>query len=231
VELRNVDRLSAPRQMRLLHALIAQRTRGSGPRLSVRIAGTTERDLGDAARAGQFSAELYDELAIVTLRMPPLRDRRDDLPLLIQHFIHRFNQELDRAVRGVDDRVARLLQDYAWPGNVGELERVIKRACIVARSDVIGVDDIGESLGKSRFPARADAGDAVLARAVRSALQDRLVQQGPSASVYHDILDIVERGLVDEALTITNGNQVKAADILGVNRATLRKKMPAGSGD
>ena len=126
----------------------------------------------------------------------------------------------------MDDRVARLLQDYAWPGNVGELERVIKRACIVARSDVIGVDDIGESLGKSRFPARADAGDAVLARAVRSALQDRLVQQGRvrvglSRHPRHRRARAGRR-----ALTITNGNQVKAADILGVNRATLRKKIP-----
>ena len=89
-----------------------------------------------------------------------------------------------------------------------------------------GVDDIGKSLADSRFPARAD-GDATLDRAVRTALHDRLVQPEPSESVYHDILDVVERGLVSEALTITNGNQVKAADILGVNRATLRKKMPS----
>jgi DNA-binding NtrC family response regulator len=225
IEVRHVDKLTASRQGRLLQALIAQRTRGSGQRLTARIVATTERDLADDARAGTFSRELYDELAVITLRMPPLRDRRDDIPRLVQYFIHRFNWELDRAIRGVDDRVARMLQDHPWPGNVGELERVIKRACIVARSDVIGVDDVGELLGEERLSPHDD-GDSALGRAVRTALHDRLVQPGAAASAYHDILDLVERGLVDEALIITNGNQVKAAEILGVNRATLRKKMP-----
>ena len=223
VELRHVDRLPSARQGRLLHALVAQRTRGSGPRLAARIVATTERELGDDARSGQFSLELYDELAVITVRMPPLRERRDDIPLLITYFVHRFSLELDRAIRGVDDRVARLLRDHPWTGNVGELERVIKRACIVARSEVIGVDDLGESLADRGAPAQAD-GDSALGRAVRTALHDRLVQVVPSP--YHDILDVVERSLVSEALAITNGNQVKAADILGVNRATLRKKMP-----
>lgn len=225
VELRHVDRLNASRQARLLHALVAQRTRGSGPRLTARIVATTERDLADEVRAGRFSQELFDELAVITQRMPPLRERREDIPRLVQHFIHRFNQELDRAIRGVDERVARMLLEHPWTGNVGELERVIKRACIVARSDVIGVDDLGESLADGRFPARAD-GDSSLDRAVRTALHDRLVQPGANLSAYHDILDVVERAVVEEALTITNGNQVKAAEILGVNRATLRKKMP-----
>ena len=226
VALAQVDRLTPAQQGRLLHALIAQRTRGSGPRLTARIVATTERDLGDDARAGAFSRELCDELSVIILRMPPLRDRREDIPRLVQHFIHRFNLELDRSIRGVDDRVARMLQDHAWSGNVGELERVIKRACIVARSEVIGADDIGESLAESRFPA-GGVGDSTLDRAVRTALHDRLVQAGAGASVYHDIVERVESQLVSEALTITNGNQVKAADILGVNRATLRKKMPA----
>jgi DNA-binding NtrC family response regulator len=226
MELRHVERLTPAQQGRLLHALITQRTRGSGPRLTARIVATTERDLGDDARAGAFSRELCDELSVIILRMPPLRDRREDIPRLVQYFIQRFDQELDRSIRGVDDRVARMLQDHAWSGNVGELERVIKRACIVARSEVIGVDDIGESLGESRLQAGGD-GDSTLDRAVRTALHDRLVQAGAGASVYHDIVDLVESRLVSEALTITNGNQVKAAEILGVNRATLRKKMPA----
>ena len=99
-------------------------------------------------------------------------------------------------------------------------------ATIVARSEVVGVDDIGGRLGESQGIARAE-GNSALERAVRGALHDRLVQAGAGASVYHDIVERVESQLVSEALTITNGNQVKAADILGVNRATLRKKMPA----
>ena len=192
----------------------------------VRVIASSVRHLPSEVSRGRFRADLFYRLNVFSITVPPLRDRRDDIPPLVQHFIRRFNHDLDRAIRGVDDRVARMLQDHAWSGNVGELERVIKRACIVARSEVIGADDIGESLAESRFPAGGD-GDSALDRAVRTALHDRLVQVGAGASVYHDIVDLVESRLVSEALTITNGNQVKAADILGVNRATLRKKMPA----
>jgi DNA-binding NtrC family response regulator len=228
VELRHIDRLPPPLQGRLVQALIAQRTRGSGPRLTARIAATTERDLAEQVRAGTFSPELHDELSVITIRMPPLRERREDIPLLVKYFVQRFNAELDRAIRGVDDQVARMLSEHAWPGNVGELERVVKRACIVSRSDVIGVDAVGRSLSELPPPARPEV-ESALERAVRAALHDRLVQPGPTASAYHDIVDLVESRLVGEALTITNGNQVKAAEILGVNRATLRKKMPADS--
>jgi len=102
---------------------------------------------------------------------------------------------------------------------------VLKRAFIVTRSDVITVDDIGERISDSRFPGRHEL-ESTLARAVRVALQERIAEQEPgaSSSAFHDIVGIVETALVREALTITNGNQVKASDLLGVNRATLRKK-------
>ena len=128
----------------------------------------------------------------------------------------------------MDDELSRRLQEYSWPGNVGELESVIKRACIITRSDVLTAEDIGESLTARRFPARNDV-EGLLARSVRTTLQERLIEPAGNSpsSVFHNIVDLVEATLVKEALTITNGNQVKAAEILGVNRATLRKKMPA----
>ena len=224
VELASVDRLPPPLQARLVDGLIAERTQGSGQRLMARVMATTERDLLDDVRSDLFSQDLYDEIAVITLRVPPLRERREDIPLLVKYFIQRFNLELNRAIRGVDDPVARRLQDHVWSGNVGELERVVKRACIVARSEVLGLDDIGESLSDSRFPGYPDV-ESALGRAVQAVLRERLVQAERPASAYHDIVDLVEGGLVREALTITNGNQVKAAEILGVNRATLRKKM------
>ena len=136
---------------------------------------TTDRDLADETAAGNFSRELYDEIAVIVLRLPPLKERRDDIPLLVQHFIQRFNVELNRSIRGVEDQVARLMQAHAWPGNLAELERVIKRAAIVTRSDIITVHDIGESLADSRFPGRPDV-ESALERAVRASLQERLVQ-------------------------------------------------------
>ena len=118
------------------------------------------------------------------------------------------------------------MQSHPWPGNVGELERVVKRACIIATSDVITADDVGD-LSESRF-SQSDV-ESVLSQSVRTALQERLVDPvAEGQSRFHAIVDLVETTLVQEALAITGGNQVKAAEILGVNRATLRKKMTPG---
>jgi DNA-binding NtrC family response regulator len=227
VELAHVDRLAPALQARVAQALRAETVRGGGPRAAARVLATADHDLADAVRDGLFDRELFDELSVITLRLPPLRERRDDIPLLVRHFIQLFNGELDRTIRGVDDAGARLLREHAWPGNVGELERVVKRACIIARSDVLTPDDIEPGLADSMPVAAPAAVGSTLEESVRTALQDRLAQADRLGSAYHDIVDAVETTLVAEALAMTHGNQVKAADILGVNRATLRKKMPA----
>lgn len=228
IQLAHVAALSPAMQSRLARALNERNRSSAGsPRIDARILASAEDDLGEAIRGGQFSRELYDALAVITLEVPPLRARREDIPLLVRYFIQRFNSELSRSIKGIDEAGIRQLQGHSWPGNVGELERVIKRACIVATSDVLTVDDIG-NLSESRF-SQADV-ESVLARSVRTALQERLV--GPSEdepSPFHAIVDLVETTLVHEALAITGGNQVKAAEILGVNRATLRKKMAPGN--
>ena len=164
-------------------------------------------------------------MSVITLRLKPLRERREDVPALVEHFVRRFNEQLGRSVRGVDDAVMRRLVEHAWPGNAAELESTLKRACIVTKGEVITNADLGESLSHGRSMGRQGA-ESALARASRSALQERIVEGAPesTASVYHDIVGIVEAALVNEALTITNGNQVKASELLGVNRATLRKK-------
>ena len=229
VHLAAVDALPSGLQARLARALGPERARGlAGGGLAARVLASTDQNLAQMVASGTFNHELYDALAVVTLRLPPLRERREDIPLLVRHFVQRFNEELNRTIRGVDDQLSRRLQEHDWPGNVGELESVIKRACIITRSDVLTAEDIGESLTTSPSPAREDV-ESLLARSVRTALQERLVQPAGSSpsSVFHNIVDLVEATLVQEALTITNGNQVKAAEILGVNRATLRKKMPA----
>jgi DNA-binding NtrC family response regulator len=221
-----IERMPVMVQSRLEQLLTADVSRADANLQHPRVFAGSERDVTELLRAGVLRRGLYDVLSVITLRLPPLRERRDDIPLLVRAFIQRFNDELSRTIRGVDDPVMRRLQEYPWPGNVGELERAVKRACIVARSDVITVDEIADSLSDSRFD-RQDV-ESALASAARTALRERLVEQPPARSEtpFHDIVDLVESTLVQEALTITKGNQVKAADILGVNRATLRKKMP-----
>ena len=229
VQLAAVEALPLSLQARLSRAL-GENTRGlasATSRLQARVIASTDQELNGLVVSGAFSRELYQALAVITVNLPPLRDRRQDIPLLVRHLIQRFNADLNRTIRGVDETVARMLQEHDWPGNVGELETVIKRACILARGDVITTDEIGQTLAGEPLPARQDV-ESALVRAVRTALQERLVDSSATetASAFHDIVDLVETALVKEALAITSGNQLKAAGLLGVNRATLRKKMP-----
>ena len=191
----------------------------------VRILASTDARLLETVESGAFSRELYDLLAVITIRLPPLRERLTDIPLLVRHVVARVNEELNRSITGVDEQVLYRFQEHSWPGNVAELQSVLKRACIVTRGDVITLDDIGDSLSNDRVPARQDV-ESALCRAARVALQERLVENasGSPSSAFHDIVSMVEGTLVKEALAITNGNQVKASELLGVNRATLRKK-------
>lgn len=224
LHLSGIDRLSPDMQVQLAGVVSDDRMRqGSEPR----VLASTEVDLASLVAAGTFSRELYESLTVVVVRVPALRERRDDIPLLVRHFVHRYNEQLSREIKGVDQQVMQRLRDDEWPGNVGELERTIKRAVIVTRSDVITLADLidGPASGRA-LPA---AGSVGLAEVVRKALHDRLLDAGAADTpVFHDIVDEVETLLVAEALTITTGNQVKAAEILGVNRTTLRKKMPQG---
>jgi DNA-binding NtrC family response regulator len=231
VHLEHLEALSPGVQAALARMLGRSVARGAQPAPSaVRVLASTEADLAALVESGTFNRELHAAIAVVTVRLPPLRERREDIPLLVRYFIQRFNAEFDRGIARVDDHVMRLLQEHAWRGNVAELESVIKRGCILARSDVVTTDEIGKSLSQPSAAGRREV-ESALTVSARTALQERLIdlQPGTESSAYHDILDLVETALVAEALLVTNGNQVKAAGILGVNRATLRKKMPATS--
>ncbi len=142
------------------------------------------------------------------------------------HFTKSCNEEFETAIRGADPRVLEVLRAHPWPGNVAELSNVVKRACLLARGEVITVDDLGDSLEAGSLPGSEEAESALLA-AVRNALLRRLSEEGEGAgaSAFHDIVGRVEKILVREALTMTSGNQVKAAALLNLNRTTLRKKI------
>lgn len=221
VHLAGVERLPASHQARVMERLReAPGAADTRPRLLASLTGRLE----EAARTGHPGRELLDALSVITLTLPPLRERRDDIPSLVQHFVTRANAELGRTFRGVDAAALERLAGYAWPGNVGELERVIRRAAIVARGQTLTAADLGDVLegGQAAPAAEPESG---LERAVRQALHERLVR-GAEASAYHVITTLVEATLVDEALAITHGNQLKASSLLGLNRTTLRKKMP-----
>ena len=225
LHLADIEAMPLPLQTRLIRAVSDADRAHSTERLRARVLASTSADLVAAVAAGTFRRDLYDIISLITIHLPPLRERRDDLPLLIRHFIRTTNAKLNRNIRGVDDQAAKKLQEHAWPGNISELERVLTRAAILAGGDTITANDIA-FLTDSVFQAGTE-GSSSLERSVRSALHERLVDAPKDASVFHHIVDAVESALVKEALAITNGNQVKASELLGLNRATLRKKAPS----
>jgi two-component system nitrogen regulation response regulator GlnG len=182
-----------------------------------------------AGPAGAFSAALLDRLDVVPVVLPPLRDRREDIRDLAIHFLDRLRAELGGRVRGIDERALRLLEEQDWPGNVGELANALKRACVLARTDVITVEEIRAAVEPGPQRPRNEI-EAALRESVRATLRRWLEEpeRSPSGSAYHDIVEEVERTLVEEALARTGGNQVKAAELLQVNRTTLRKRIRGG---
>ncbi|MGH0033645.1 MAG: sigma-54-dependent transcriptional regulator [Myxococcota bacterium] len=230
VLLADIEALPRALQTRLLRVVTDKLLEPGGDLTSqpvdVRILAASERDLAEEVREGRFDEELYDALRVITIELPPLAERLEDVPELVDHFIRRCNAELDTAIKGADPRVLEKLAAHSWPGNVGELWNVVRRACLLARGDVVTPDDLGDGLDPEPHEGAEEAESALFA-AVRGALlrslRDR--ERGDDASAFHDIVGRVEKALVSEALAMTSGNQVKAAALLNLNRTTLRKKI------
>ena len=193
--------------------------------LNAPVRTSAPRSFSVAARMRAFSEALFNRLTVVSIHLPPLRERGEDIPELAAHFLKRCSAEFHKAIRGIDDRAMKRLLDYAWPGNVAQLENVIKRASVLTRSAVITPDHVSESL-ETAFPLRKDT-ERSLELAALEALRQLLSDPEANAagSAFRDIVGRVEQALVREALTITAGNQLKAAELLGLNRATLRKRL------
>jgi two-component system nitrogen regulation response regulator GlnG len=219
--LEGVDALPLSVQASVLE-LLADRAAGGAPRL---LASTSE-DLPALVAEGSFNEELCDLLRIVTIELPPLRSRVGDIPELVRFFISRCNAEFDMTIRGVNPRVEEQLRGHSWPGNVRQLQNVIKSACLLARGDVIALDDLGDGLTERASVSNEEV-KVAFERVVRDALELRLNAEGNGdrRAPFHDVVAQVEEILIREALERTGGNQLKAAGLLELNRTTLRKKI------
>ncbi len=190
----------------------------------VRIIAATNQDLEEAARAKRFREDLFYRLNVVTLSLPPLRERKEDIPLLLEHFLHQFAQQQKREPKSLSKEARDLLLAYDWPGNVRELENVIKRACVLATTSLI----LPEHLPLSLLPASGGvsaAGDfeQTVARAAAEELQR--IGESHDGDLSDYILSCLEKPVIEMVLKRTGGNQVRAAEILGINRNTLRSRM------
>jgi nitrogen regulation protein NR(I) len=190
--------------------------------VDVRILAATNRDLEAALTEGRFREDLYFRLKVVTLWLPPLRARLEDIPLLAEYFLSRFAREMGVANPGLTKEAVALLKNYPWPGNVRELANVLQKALIFNRGYPIQAEDLSQVLGGEgtvRPPLEAP-GDEVLRRWARQAL---LTGQGDN--LFETCLDRFAGFLVSEALELSGGNRSRAARMLGISRPTLLAKI------
>ena len=189
-------------------------------RTDVRLIAATHRDLDEMIADGRFREDLYYRLNVCAVRIPPLRDRGDDLPLLVEHFVRRFAAEFDKRVVGVADGAMAALRAYPWPGNVRQLQSVIKQALLAAAGPVLTLDALPPAVRSPGAAAGRPAGEeSDSLRFIR-----RRLREGTSA-LYAEAVERVERELLTEVLAHTHGNITQAANLLGITRPTLRAKM------
>jgi two-component system nitrogen regulation response regulator GlnG len=199
-------------------------------RTNVRIIAATNRDLQQQIDQGLFREDLYYRLNVVPLRLPPLRERLEDIPDLIRHFLAIAEKE-GLPPKSFETGAIERLKRHNWPGNVRELENLVRRLSAIYTQDIVTVDMVESEFAPAARPAQFnDASEATadLSEAVERYLGDYFMSFGqelPPAGLYTRVLRKVESPLITAALAATRGNQIRAADLLGVNRNTLRKKI------
>ena len=214
-------------QSKVLRALQEQRFERVGGNetitTDVRIIAATNRDLEQMVADGTFRADLYYRLNGYTIKLPPLRERQADIPVLVEHFLRLFARELEKTVTDVSPEALDLLVKYRWPGNVRELQSVLRQAILQATGPVLLPDFLPAEVrhgGRAGLQAVARANGHAID--LESFIEGRL---DDSQDLYAETLEVVERALLTRVLRHTAGNQSQAARILGVTRGCLRNKI------
>jgi two-component system response regulator AtoC len=174
-------------------------------KVDVRILAATHRDLSAETQAGRFREDLYYRINVLPIVVPPLRERREDIPILLDHFLARNNARFGTNIRGIEPEARRFLLEYAWPGNVRELENTIERAMVLCEHDTISADDLPERVREARDPIQMHltSGELSIKKTAR----------------------VIEEILIRRALTKTKGNRTRAAEVLEISHRALLYKI------
>ncbi len=214
--------------LRVLQEKEVTRTGGSQSiAVDVRIVAATNQDLEEKTRQKTFREDLYYRLNVVPIHLVPLREREEDVPLLVDYFLQKTAAELETPPKRCTREAQDLLSSYSWPGNIRELENTIKRAVILSSDPLLAPSDFPElrlQKGKGRLAASDELSlEALVDMKLRACLTN--LDKMETGDIHGMVIEQVERPLIRFVLEKTRGNQVKAADILGINRNTLRKKI------
>jgi len=201
-----VTEMSTTLQAKLLRVIEEKEVRPLGDTnacpIDVRFISTTNRDIQSFIQEGRFREDLFYRLRVIDIELPPLRERREDIPLLVQHFVHRYSRDLKRTVSGISEDALKSLLNYSWPGNVRELENVIQRAITLGQHELIVPEDL---------PA-----------AVIRKTDEKLFEKALGEKL---TLDQLEKEYIKRVLIEEGGNKSRAAEILGLDRKTLYRKL------
>jgi nitrogen regulation protein NR(I) len=212
--------------LRVLDEKEFERVGGNKPiKMNARIIASTNKNVEKEVQSGNFRADLYYRLKVMRIYIPPLRERKEDIPLLIRHFIEMVNENLGKKIKGVDPKVTEFLLAHDWQGNVRELENMIKSAAVLCKGDIILSEHIPDNIKKSPTQFDNKALEATMANVFMEKIKSG------SKNPYEEITEYVGSFLVNMALDQADQNQVKAASILGISRTTLRKKMKSTDKD
>jgi DNA-binding NtrC family response regulator len=213
--------------LRLLQDQAFERVGGNETiQTDVRLIAATNRDLEEQAAGGKYRPDLYYRLSVFTIHLPPLRERGADLPMLIQHYVRRFNRELGRDVREVTPEAMDLLCGYPWPGNIRELQSVLKQALLQVTGPVVTAESLPSPVSVHAAQRRSERIETVSGpetSPIESFLRQRLQDCGED--LYQEVHRQVDQHLLPLVLRSTDGNQLRAAQLLGITRRTLRLKL------
>jgi two-component system nitrogen regulation response regulator GlnG len=224
--------------LRVLQSETFERVGGNQPiRVDVRIIAATNKPLEEAVANREFREDLFYRLNVVRIEMPPLRERRDDIPLLINYFLKKYSQSGQRTPKPMSPEAVETLRNYTWPGNVRELENVVQRALVMSKGEAILASELPADV--LRAPALSPSPSAGPSDCTAEAVKSPAPPSAPGdvanlarqlfvwARENSDlkVIPTIERELIMQALLETAGNQVQAAKLLGITRATLRKRV------
>jgi nitrogen regulation protein NR(I) len=224
--------MSGATQAKVLRLLQEQRFERVGAnetiQTDVRIIAATNKNLSELVEQGTFRHDLFYRLSGFSIHLPPLRDRREDIPMLVDHFLRIFNREMRKNVRAVTPEAVRVLAAHHWPGNVRELQSAIKFAMLHAISEILTPDCLPESCRPAGAAAAASSSAASLVSSstgLEVGQYTRELLQAAPPDIYRLISAAVDRVVLDEVLRHVKGNQLQAAELLGISRTTLRAKL------
>ncbi|NVL91247.1 MAG: sigma-54-dependent Fis family transcriptional regulator [Desulfobacterales bacterium] len=203
--------LPLPLQVKILRVLQDEMVRPVGStqsfKVDVRIIAATARDLAEEVNEGTFRDDLFYRINVLSIQIPPLRDRKEDIPLLVNHFIKKFNKRLEKGIKGIRPEALRALMEYPWPGNVRELENVIERTMVLTEQSEICLSELPEEICTNR----------------------PVIDEGrPSETISLKTNTMaLEKALIQRALRETNNNRTRASKLLEISHPTLLSKMKA----